>query len=127
MTEVLSQREIDQLLTAINASDTTSAFESIEKFEEFLINREKKTEKIYGLFKNDITVCTFFDGDKNENILEDIKKKNNEQGYGNIKIPNTNIMLINYSFCPKCKTVFSFKDIVEYYKKPKPDSKFKDI
>ena len=126
MTQLLTQREIDQLLMAINGSDIINTFESIEKFEEFLINRETKTEKIYGLFKNDITVCTFFDGDKNENILEDIKKKNIEQGYGNVKIPNTNIMFINYSFCPKCKTVFSFKDIVEYYKSPKPDLRFKD-
>jgi len=122
MTEVLSQAEIDQLLTAINAID--SSFDNIEAFEEYLIKRRFKMEKPYGIFDRDISVCRFFDSGKNENVLEDIKRKNEEQGYGNINIPNTSITLINYSSCPNCKTIFSFKEITDYYKNPMPDQKY---
>jgi len=126
MTEILSQFEIDQLLTAINAGDTEKSFDSIENFEKYLIERKNKIEKIYGIFNKDISVCTFFGSRNSENILEDIKQKNLEQGSGNIKIPNTEIMLINYSFCHKCRTIFSFKEISDYYKNPRPDQRFRN-
>jgi hypothetical protein len=122
--EVLSQDEIDQLLTAINDGNSISAFENIEVFEDYLTKRKFRPEKSYGIFDKDISICRF-SSDKNENLLEDIKKKNEEQGYGNIKIPNTNIALINYSFCQNCHTVFSFKEIVDYYKNPKHDQRYK--
>jgi hypothetical protein len=127
MSEVLSQDEIDQLLAAINAGepDSISAFDDIEAFENFLTKRKNTPEKPYGIFDKDISICRFFDSNKNENLLEDIKKKNEEQGYGNINIPNTNITLINYSFCHKCKTIFSFKDITDYYLNPNPDHRYK--
>ena len=124
MTEVLTQVEIDQLLTAI---DVGNGFESIKEFEEYLTKREFHLEKPYGLFDKDVSVCKFFDSVNNDNLLTDIKKKNEEQGLGNIKIPNTNITLINYSFCPKCKTIYSFKEIMDYYKKPRPDTRYKNI
>ena len=124
-TEVLSQDEIDQLLTAINPDgEPVSKFDNIELFEKYLTDRKTIQEKPYGIFDKDISVCRFFN-DKNENLLEDIKRKNEEQGYGNIKIPKTNITLINYSFCSKCKTVFSFKDIIDYYKNPVLDPNYK--
>jgi hypothetical protein len=127
MAEVLSQDEIDQLLTAIGAGDFSGgSFESAAAFEDYLIKRKFTPEKPYGIFDTDIAVCRFFDSGKNENLLEDIKRKNEERGYGNIKIPNTNIMLINYSFCPKCKTIFSFEEITDYYMNPKPDPKYKN-
>jgi hypothetical protein len=126
MAEVLSQDEIDQLLTAINAGDSINSFENIEAFEEYLTKRKHTPEKPYGVFDEDISICRFFDSSKNENLLEDIKRKNEEQGYGNIKIPNINITLINYSFCPNCKTIFSFKEITEYYMNPKVDHKYKN-
>jgi hypothetical protein len=126
MTKVLSQEEIDQLLRAINADDTINTFENIETFEEYLIKRNHEPEKLYGFFDNDIAICRFFDTNDNENILEEIRQKNKEQGFGNIKIPNTNIMLINYSFCPRCKTIYSFSEIVDYYMNPKPDTRFKN-
>ena len=123
MAEVLSQDEIDQLLTAINTGDTVNSFENIEVFEEYLIKREIRLEKPYGIFDKDISICRFFDSGKSDNILEDIKKKNEEEGYGNVKIPNTEITLINYSFCQNCKTIYSFKNIIDYYKNQKPDEK----
>jgi len=126
--EVLSQDEIDQLLTAINAGDEEkiSRFKSVEAFEEYLIKRKIKQEKPYGMFDNDISVCRFFESSGSENFLQDITKKNEEQGFGNIKIPNTNITLLNYSFCQNCKAVYSYKDLIEYYKNPRPDNSFKD-
>jgi len=124
--EVLSQDEIDQLLTAINAGDSVSAFDNIEAFEEYLIKRKFDQEKPYGIFDKDISICRFFNSGNNENLLEDIRKKNEENGYGNIKIPNTDITLINYSFCQNCKAIFSFKDLGDYYKNPRPDQGYKD-
>ena len=44
--------------------------------------------------------------------------------WGNIKIPNTNIKLINFSMCPVCEHIFSFKDLIEYYTNPYPDMVF---
>ena len=126
MTQVLTQDEIEQLLNAINAGDDeeTHGFKSIEEFEKYLTERKFSPEKPYGIFDKDVSICRFFNSENNESILDDIKKKNEEQGLGNIKIPNTNIMLINYSICPKCKSIYSFKEIMNYYKKPKPDTIF---
>jgi len=127
MTNVLSQEEIDQLLTAINAGDAAgNGFENIEAFEKYLTKREFHPEKPYGIFDEDVSICRFFDSKNNDNLLADIKKKNEEQGYGNIKIPNTDIMLMNYSICPKCKTTYGFKEIMDYYRKPRPDTRYKN-
>jgi len=130
--EVLTQEEVDELLAAIIAGEYDSvlgiggakSFENVEAFEEYLTNRQFTPEKPYGIFDKDVSVCRFFDSGKNENILADIKRKNEEQGQGNVTIPNTNITLINYSCCTKCKTVFSFKDICDYYKNPRPDQRY---
>jgi hypothetical protein len=126
MAEVLSQDEIDQLLTAINAGDVKNVFESIEEFEKYLLNRKYEPEKPYGIFDKDTTMCKFFDTNDNENILSEVKRKNEEQGFGNIKIPNTKIMLINYSFCPRCKTIYSFNEVMDYYMNPKLDRRYKN-
>jgi len=125
MTEVLSQAEIDQLLRGESgARDTAYLLEDINDFEKYLLNRKIEKEKPYGIFDKDVSVCRFFEGDKNENLLEDIMRKNKEQGQGNIKIPNTDITLINYSFCQNCSTIFSFKELTEYYRNPKPDPRY---
>jgi hypothetical protein len=127
MTEVLSQNEIDQLLAAINTGYAKNSFENIEAFEEYLLKRKFEPENPYGIFDKDITVNRFFETKDNENVLEEIRKKNEEQGFGNIKIPNTNIMLINYSFCPKCKRAYSFNEVMSYYMNPKPDTRYRNI
>jgi hypothetical protein len=120
---VLSQEEINTLLTAINIR----TFENIETFEKYLLERQYKPEKPYGVFDKNVAVCRFFDHTKgSENILEEIRQKNEAQGFGNIKIPNTNITLLNYSFCPKCKTIYSFHEVMDYYMNPKPDTLFKN-
>jgi len=120
--ELLSQDEIEKLLAAIDAGDTSPL--SIENFEEFLTKRKFEPENVYG-FQKSVTVCRFFESKDNEKTLADIEQKNREQGMGNISIPNTSIKLVNYSLCPVCKTVFSFKDLMDYYRNPKPDPAFR--
>jgi hypothetical protein len=124
--DVLSPEEIDRLLTGVIAGDCTDSFENIDAFEDYLTKRTFTPDKPYGMFDKDITVCRFFESGKNENLLEDIKRKNKAQGYGNIKIPNTDITLINYSVCPHCKTIFSFKEVTDYYKNPNMDQRYKN-
>jgi ribosomal protein L32 len=71
-------------------------------------------------------MCRFSVSKDGENILSDIERRNKEQGMGNIAISNTKIKLINYSVCQKCGTVFSFKDLIDYYRNPKPDPVFQN-
>jgi hypothetical protein len=127
MTEILTQEEIQQLLDAINTGgENYKGFENIEEFDKYLTKRQFQTEKLYGIYDRDIIACRFFNSENNENLLADIMKKNEEQGLGNIKIPNTNITLINFSICPKCKTMYDYKGIMDYYKSPKPDNRYKN-
>jgi hypothetical protein len=125
MTKVLTEAEIAELLTAINAGD--EGFETIGDFENYLKKRRSNPEKPYGIFDKDISICRYFGSKNNEKILADIKIKNEKEGLGNIKIPNTDITLINYSFCSNCNSIYSFKEVIDYYKKPKPDSRFINI
>jgi len=123
---VLSDEEMEMLLSAINGGDAESeSFKNIEEFQTFLTKRFQPEEP-YGIFSHDITMCRFLGSKKGENILADIERKNKEQGMGNYQIPNTNIKLINYSICPKCEHVFSFKDLTDYYSNPQPDKIFKN-
>lgn len=102
-----------------------NGFYDIEEFNEFLLKRHKP-EVNYGIFDHEITMCRFFDSKNGDKLLEDIRLKNESENMGNIQIPNTNIQLINYSICPNCNHVYSFKDISDYYLNPKPDYAFKD-
>ena len=100
----------------------------IEDFEAFLTKRKFEPEQVYGTHSSQkaVTMCRFSNSKDGETILADIERKNTEQGMGNIAIPNTNIKLINYSICPKCKTVFLFKDLMDYYRNPKPDQEYRN-
>jgi len=113
----LSQEEIDSLLS-IFQNETAPAWKSLKDFNTFLTARNAVSEKQYGIFDKDIAVCRFFDDKKGENILSDIMTKNTETGMGNVCIPNTNIKLINYSYCPECGKVHSYKDLQNYYSNP---------
>ncbi|GBU28641.1 hypothetical protein R84B8_02201 [Treponema sp. R8-4-B8] len=101
-----------------------SGFKDIEEFAVYLTKRQQ-VEELYGLNQN-VTVCRFFEIKNNENILADIEQTNKEQNMGNFQIPNTKIKLINFSICPKCARIFSFKELIDYYANPNPDSTFKD-
>jgi ribosomal protein L32 len=123
MTEVLSQEEIDQLLNAMNSGEPEPF--TLVKFEKSLAERKFEPEEPYGhYFDPNISMCRFRSWRHAENVLADIEKKNKEEGMGNITIPHTRIKLINFSVCPKCKTIFSYKDLMNYYKNPKPDSQY---
>jgi len=101
---------------------------TIADFETFLTER-RPSEEPYGGFTShdfmaDVTMCHFFGSEKAESLLADIEQKNAEQGMGNVQIPNTNIRLINYSVCPLCGRIFSFKELADYYRHPETDSRF---
>jgi hypothetical protein len=99
-------------------------FTNLEEFTAFLTKRHHK-EETYGLLSQNLTMCRFFETKDNENILADIEQTNREQNMGNYQIPNTNIKLINFSICPKCGHIFSFKELMDYYRNSTPDSTFK--
>jgi hypothetical protein len=102
-----------------------NGFDDIEEFEKYLLDRHQP-EKPYGIFDKDVSMCRFFESKNGDKLLEDIRQKNEAENMGNITIPHTNIQLINYSICPKCGHVFSFKDISDYYLNPRPDPSFKN-
>jgi len=116
----------DEFSILVPIVSTSLGFETIGEFEEYLTRRKFRSEKAYGIFDEDVSICRFFDSENNDNLLADIKKKNEEQGLGNVKIPNTNITLINYSFCTKCKSIYSFREVVNYYRNPRPDISYKN-
>jgi len=103
-----------------------SNFTDIEEFAVYLTNRGQR-EEVYGhSYSRSITMRRFFETKNNENILADIEQTNREQNMGNIKVPNTKIKLINFSICPKCAHIFSFKELIDYYANPEPDNTFKN-
>ena len=132
MAEVLTQDEIDQLLTAINEGDIITGrrfgngFASLEEFENHLISRKPEQDR-YGMFDKDVTMVTFSLEKNGEEILADIERKNAEENMGNIAIPGTKIKLINFSLCPTCKKVFSYKDLADYYANPKKDTRYENL
>jgi hypothetical protein len=97
---------------------------TISDFEAILSIRRPREEP-YGMFSADVTMCRFFFSKGSESILADIEQKNAEQGMGNVQIPNTNIRLINYSVCPVCGRIFTFKELAEYYRHPEIDGRFR--
>jgi hypothetical protein len=125
----MAQKKILDIVAEIPEYQDTrfeNGFYDIEEFEKYLVERREPENK-YGIFDTDITMCRFFESKDGDKILEEIRLKNETENMGNITIPNTSIQLINYSICPKCSHVFSFKDISDYYLNPKPNpALFKD-
>jgi 23S rRNA U2552 (ribose-2'-O)-methylase RlmE/FtsJ len=124
----LVQKRILKIIAEVPEYQDTrfqSGFDDIEEFEKYLLERHQP-EKPYGIFDKDITMCRFFDSKNGDKVLQEIKLKNEIEKMGNIHIQNTNIQLINYSVCPKCGHIFSFKDISDYYLNPRPDPLFKN-
>jgi len=123
----MAQKKILEIVSEFLDKDTRfqNGYDNIEEFEEYLLARHQPEEP-YSIFDKDVTMCRFFESKNGDKVLEDIKLKNEAENMGNIHIPNTNIQLINYSICPKCGHVFSFKDISDYYLNPRPDPSFKN-
>jgi hypothetical protein len=127
--EPQEQRNYRNKLEAMDLSELSKVYESskqerLESFEKYLISRQDKREETYGAITGNIASCRMSADKNGENILADIMRKNEEEGMGNYKVPGTHITLINYSICPSCKTIFSFKDLRLYYNKPNPDPAF---
>jgi hypothetical protein len=102
-------------------------FDSAEEFAAYLTWRRPSEDPYgYGIFDKDVTMCRLSGTKNGENLLADIERKNKAEGMGNAAVPGTNITLINFSVCPKCGHVFSFKDLREYYLHPRPDPAFKN-
>jgi hypothetical protein len=98
--------------------DGNSHWKSMDEFNTFLTKRNQVPEQHYGIFEKDISICRFFDDKKGEGILADIMAKNTETGMGNVCIPNTDIQLVNYSYCPKCGKIYTQQMLKDYYNKP---------
>ena len=113
-------RKIDTLLRKF-ADEKNYAGWRLEQFEDSLINSHFNPEALYGRYLKDAVVLKFFNGDENaERNLRQIRDKNEAEGHGNKKVPGTGIELINYSVCPNCKEIFSFKQVQEYFTNPAP-------
>ena len=125
---ILTPCELDNLIRGLDLTDHANRWKSIDEFEKFLTNRNHVPEQHYGIFEKDIAVCRFFDDKNGENILSDIMAKNTETGMGNVCIPNTDIKLVNYSYCPKCGEIYTQKELSDYYKNPviRPGKTFRE-
>ena len=106
-----------------------SGYPSLGNFTDYLLTRgtEERRRNPYGLYDGEATVIRFSDAKNGEEILADIERKNEAENMGNQTIPGTKIKLVNFSVCPKCAKVFSFKDLSDYYAKPKRDARYKNM
>lgn len=98
--------------------DSAFTGKTLAEFEHYLVNRKSEPEPVYGMFTTDASVVKFYDDKHGENILADIRSKNEEKGMGNIRIPNTDIEMINYSYCPVCNEIHTYDDLIQYYIHP---------
>ena len=127
MSLVISPVEVDVLVKKIDSILRTFADAKncagwrVEKFEDYLINCRFNPEKPYGKFPTDTPIIKFFQGGhKAESRLTDIRAKNIDEGTGRIRVNGTAIELINYSVCPACSEIFSFKDLQRHFRDPPP-------
>jgi len=111
---------IDEFLQDVMGGwmDGNSQWKNLDEFSTFITKRNAIPEQHYGIFEKDISVCRFFDDKKGEGILADIMARNTETGMGNVCIPNTDIKLVNYSYCPACGKIYTQQMLKDYYSKP---------
>jgi hypothetical protein len=116
----LTREETDEFDFFIPGLPTESrnCWESIDAFNDYLTKKSQVPEPHYGYFDKDISVCRFFNDKRGEGILSDIMAKNAETGMGNVRIPNTHIQLINYSYCPSCGKIYTQQMLKDYYNRP---------
>lgn len=121
--DTISLEEIDSILASLEKKEN---FNNIEELKNYLISPELKkcVDPLFGVLDNNASVLSFF---KNGNIslLNEIKALNECDKMGNVRIPETEIELINYSICPKCGRVYSFKKLTHYFLQPVRYMRFK--
>jgi hypothetical protein len=100
--------------------------ESFRNYISKLSESSFKTDKM-GRFPLDVLEINYFEDKNGERTLEQIRKRNEMDDAGNIRIPNTNIELVNYSYCPNCKKVYSFNDLMDYFNKPVTSRSFTNM
>ena len=127
MSLVIKPVEVDNLVRRIDGILRTFAETKnhtgwrVEQFEQYLINARFWPEETYGKIPGNTPVLKFFEGGRGaENRLADIQAKNIDEGTGKIRINGTAIEYINYSFCPGCGELFSFKEVQRYFRNPPP-------
>jgi hypothetical protein len=107
MAEVLSQEEIDQLLTAINSGATEPGPPfSIKEFEAYLKERQAPETHYGELFGRNIFVCRFFDPEGGaETLFPIILQKGERDGCSDIgqslesPFPYSILSLMSSYFC----------------------------
>lgn len=62
----------------------------------------------------------FFEDANAESVLADIEALNRKHGVSDVVVPGTAVKLVNYTYCPKCRTVHSRRDVLTYFSNPKP-------
>jgi hypothetical protein len=128
MAEVLTQEEIDQLLTPITGEiDDQPPLLAGGRFDaaaflEGLAARSLQPEPRVGMFTKEVPVLSFRTTPNAEEVLADIRALNRAQGGGTITVPGTKLELVNFSRCPRCNRLFSLNDLRDYYANPVPDS-----
>ena len=100
--------------------DDSPEFKTDDDVVEHLMTREFEPNGRYGIFQKDASVLSFRNDPKGESILSDIRARNAAEGAGNIRISGTNVELINFSKCPQCAELHSYRDLEVYYANPKP-------
>lgn len=127
MSLIISPGEIDALVRKIDSILRTFADAKnaegwrVEKFEDYLVNCRFNPEETYGKIPKNTPVLKFFEGGyKAERRLAEIRARNIDEGAGKIHVNGTAIELINYSYCPNCSQIFSYKDLQRYFRNPPP-------
>ncbi|MDR2495231.1 MAG: hypothetical protein LBD24_08425 [Spirochaetaceae bacterium] len=100
-------------------------FDSQEDFEGFLTKASLPAEPVYGVSGAETPVCRFFETPDSGRLLQETLAKNKADGAGTLRLPNSAIQLVNFAVCPKCGRLFSFKELAQYYARPRPDSQYK--
>lgn len=128
-TEVLTQEEIDELLSPVwyDKGDVTGVGKDSFDPGTFLVylkERAGKEEPRIGLFNGNASVVRFSSTEHAENVLADIRALNETDGCGNVKVPGTSVELINFSRCPTCGKIYGFRELSAYYASPDVDPSF---
>lgn len=60
----------------------------------------------------------FFTDPHGPTILADIESLNRRHGVTIVRVPGTSVRLVNYTYCPRCDTVHSRRDVMAYFSNP---------
>jgi len=98
-------------------------FPDAAAFAAFIAAATIEPETQYGRGFEDMMSVTpaprFFDDANAETILADIEALNRKHGVAEVTVPGTAVKLVNYTYCPKCQTVHSRRDVLTYFSNPK--------